>query len=739
MKRLFYSTVALFIVSVGLQAQESLVMAANKLFDAKSYSEAIPKYEKVMKKDSNNTIILSKLGDCYRLTNNTKGQALCYGILVERGNADANQRLYYGQALMALGRYEEAKKYMEEYTADERGKAFAKSISNITAFAKNADAYKVDTVSFNSTENDFAPAFFAQGILVFTSSRKKTMWINRKHGWTGNNYYTIYATEKDANGGYLKPHKFMRDLDSKYNNGPICFSQDKMTLIFTRNSNKQDANAADKNYKLEIYEARLNIDGFEKVTPMPFNSTSYNCAHPSLTADGKTLYFASDMPGGQGGLDIWYSKLDDAGVWGAPINMGDKINTKGNEMFPSIGANNLLYFASNGQEGLGGLDIYEVKLKADGNVGKVYNMGLPINSSDDDFGIVFSDDMKTGYFSSNRKNRNMDDDIYAFSVLRDVKRGKDVIIKTRDKDSDTTIVPYAKIKWNNDSITTNEKGEYTMFIEEDTQYSLLASKEKYYNATDSLSTKMSDQDEFTKTILMEKDPDLSLLGFVLDAKTKEALGDVKITIKDMNTNTDFDAHTTAATGDYKKPLPSNKIGDKLNLKITLEKAGYVTKVVDFNHTITKPGEVKLHELIDMNIGKVMVGIDLAKLIDLKPIYFDLGKSKITPAAATELNKIVAVMKEYPGMTVELGSHTDCRSAAKSNMTLSMARAKASATYIASKGIPRTRITGKGYGETKLLNGCACEGKLTSNCTEEDHALNRRTEFIVTKYKEITKK
>lgn len=733
MKRLFYSTLALLILSSATKAQESLVMAANKLFDSKSYSEAIPKYEKVVKRDSNNTLILAKLGDCYRMINNTQGQALCYGKLVDRGNADATQRLYYGQALMALGRYEEAKKYMEEYTADERGKNFAKSISNISVFAKNADAYSIDSVDFNSKENDFSPAYFAQGLIVFTSSRKKTMWINRKHGWTGNNYYNIYATEKGSDGKYIKPSKFMKDMDSKYNNGPICFNQDKTIIIITRNPAKGNA-GSDGNYKLELYEVKTNIDGFEKVTPLPFNSKEYNCAHPSLSLDGNTLYFASDMPGGQGGLDIWTSKRDGSGIWGTPVNMGEKINTKGNEMFPYMASNNQLYFASNGLEGLGGLDIYEVKIKSDGSVGKVYNMGVPINTSNDDFGIIFAEDMKSGYLSSNRKNRNMDDDIYAFNVLRDVKRGKDVVLKTRDKNSDTIIVPYAKIKWNSDSVTTNEKGEYSFFIEEDTEYNLTASKEKYYNANESLNTKMSDQDEFSKTILMEKDPDLSLLAFILDAKTNQAVDAVKVTIKNKANGTEYDNAISSSTGEYKKTLSEMKVGDAINFQITLEKQGYLTKIIDFQHTIAKPGEVRLNELLNMTIGKIEVGNDLAKMIDMKPIYFDLGKSKIRPDAAIELNKVVAIMKEIPGMIIELGAHTDCRSAAAANLKLSTARAKASATYIASKGIPRERITGKGFGEGKLLNGCACEGKLTSNCTEEDHARNRRTEFIIIKLK-----
>lgn len=740
-RKTILTVIAVLALTFGSQAQESLIASANKLYNAKAYSEAIPKYEKALKKDSNNAIVLSNLGECYRLTNNASGQVLCFEKLVSTGKAEPIQKLYLGQALMALGRYEEAKKQMEDYTGDDRGKIFSKSILNLKLYSKNADAYKVDSVSFNSTENDFSPVYFVDGKVVFTSARKKISWINRQHGWTGNNYYNLYTTERGPDGKFFKPEKFMRDLESKYNDGPICFSTDRHTVYFTRNNVSKKGKSVEGTYKLKIFEASLNIDGFEMVKEMPFNSNQYNCAHPSLSPDGKTLYFISDMGGGQGGLDIWYSKLGADGVWGTPVNMGEKVNTKGHEMFPYAATNNLLYFSSNGRDGLGGLDIYEVKIKSDGNPGKVYNMGMPINSSYDDFGLTYGDDgmMRTGFLCSNRKRGGLDDDIYSFVVLRDVKRGKDVLIKTMHKDSANVPIPLAKVKFNNDSITTNEKGEYNYFIEEDTYYNVTASKEKYYDITDSLSTKMSDKDEFEKTILMERDPEIKLVAFVLDVKTKEALKDVKLTIKNMPANTDFDNYTITSVDGYRKDLPGTKIGDKLNYKITIEKPGYVTKTIDFSHTITKPGEQKLNELVNMDIGKVMVGVDLAKMIDLKPIYFDLGKSKVTPQAARELDKVVAVMKEYPGMTVELGSHSDCRGAAKANLSLSMARAKASASYIASKGIPRTRITGKGYGESKLLNGCACEGKLTSNCTEEDHALNRRTEFIVTKYKEITKK
>jgi outer membrane protein OmpA-like peptidoglycan-associated protein len=725
----------LVLLSCSSIAQESVILAANKLYDARSYAEAIPKYERVMKKDSNNAIVLSKLADCYRLTNNAKGQILCYSKLFNTGKAEPMQKFFYGQALMTLGRYDEARKLMEENPNDERAKLFIKSINNMKAFSKNEDAYKVDTVSFNSPENDFSPIIF-NGQVVFTSSRTKTSWINRKHGWTGANYYNIYTTQKES-GLYSKPKKFMKDLESKYNDGPISISKDGTTIFFTRNNpKKKGEEGTDGVYKLKIYEAVLNVDGFERVKVMPFNNKDYNCAHPAISADGNTMYFVSDMEGGIGGLDLYVAKKGTDGQWGTPTNLGDKINTKGNEMFPFVNNEGLLFFSSNGRDGLGGLDIYEVKFK-DGKPGKVYNMGKPINSAADDFGIVFTDDSKAGYLSSNRKNGGLDDDIYEFTVLRPVKRGKTVMLTVKDKDSGE-ILAGSKLKINTDSVYTNEKGEYEAFIEEDANYTITASKEKYFEGKDSLNTKMSDQDEFAKTIVLEKDPDLSLYALVFDIKTNQPLDSVKITIKDNASNTVFDEYITGSSGDYAKALKGKKLGDKLNYKITLQKRGYVTKDLDFAYDISKPGQIKLQELLNLGIGRTLIGMDLAKMIDIKPIYFDLGKSKIRPDAARELDKIVKVMNEYPNIIVELGAHTDCRAAAAANMKLSTARAKASAAYIVSKGINKTRINGKGYGETKLLNACACEKKLVSTCSEEEHAKNRRTEFIITKLKEPKK-
>ena len=381
---------------------------------------------------------------------------------------------------------------------------------------------------------------------------------------------------------------------------------------------------------------------------------------------------------------------------------------------------------------MGGLDIYETKIK-DGKAVKIYNMGIPVNSKDDDFGIYLGPDNKIGFLSSNRKNGGMDDDIYNFQINREVKRGKEVLLVTKDKDTQE-IMPNTEIKINNETFTTNEKGEYATLVEEGMNYGLLVEKPDYYNLEDSMSVATSPDESFTKTLLLEKDPKLALVALVKDLKTNAPLQGVKMTIKELPSNAEFDTYNTTASGDYRKALKGKKIGDRISYSIKLEKDKYVSKELTFIYDVKKPGDININETMDMKMGQVMVGLDLGKMIDIKPIYFDVGKAVVRKDAAIELEKVVTAMKQYPNMFIELGAHTDCRGAAKANMTLSDKRAKASAAYIVKQGIDKSRIKGKGYGESKLLNGCACEGKVQSKCLEDEHALNRRTEFIITKLK-----
>ncbi len=733
MQKISFIFTFIVVVASSTMAQKATIVAANKLYSSKLYSQAIDKYLMVLKKDSSNADVLSNLGDCYRLTNNNKGQLLAYGKLVKTGKAEEQHKLYYGQALMEAGNYNDAKNYVAEFKGDKRGERIAKGLTNMAVYTKNADAYKVDTVSFNTKFNDFSAVNFDGEKIVFASARAKTSWITRKHGWTNENYYNMYITSKGKDGKYAKPILFLEDFSTKFNDGPSCFSKDNKTIFFTRNGLGKKSKSSDGSAKLRILQASVVRNSIFSLLDLKFNNKEYNCAHPAISNDDKTLYFASDMGGGKGGMDIWFCKLGVDGTWSTPTNMGPKVNTAGNEVFPFITAENVLYFSSNGHDGIGGLDVYETKLKDD-VAGRVYNMGKPVNSEHDDFAYNLNAEGKKGFLSSNRKAGALNDDIYTVEVLRKVARGKIINILVKDKETNEPLT-FTKIKLNADSFETNEKGLLQTTLEEDMSYGLIILKDKFKDVTDSLSTKSSIEDEFTKEYAMEKASNISLLAAIYDARTGAGIPDVKITLQDLNDKDSFEMIKTDKNGEYTKQLPTKKVGDKLAYLVTVEKENYISKTLNYYYDIKKDGEIQMNELLALTIAKVEVGVDLGKAIDIKPIYFDLGKAKIRADAAIELDKMVVLMKKYTQMIIELGAHTDCRGAAVQNLKLSGLRAKAGATYIISKGIDKARLSSKGYGESKLLNTCACEGKIKPTCSEEEHAKNRRTEFVIVKLKD----
>jgi outer membrane protein OmpA-like peptidoglycan-associated protein len=706
-------------------AQSKTVAKADKFYNARCYAQAIPYYKKALAKDSSQADIYGHLADCYRLTNNTNGELYAYGKLVNDGKASPLQQYYYAEALTASGRSSEAVPYYLKYSNDTRGQTRTLSNEKINRFNKNADAYRVTPAPYNSRSSDFGALSYKDNV-YFLSARKRTPWINHRHGWTNQrplNWFVKKANDTTAahfkvSGGYA------------LNEGPMCIDRDSVVYL-TRNESK-NGKAGKEESRIKIYRGVMKEGRISSLEELPFCSGNFNCAHPSVSADGSMLYFASDMDGGFGGMDIYYVARNTEGGWSQPHNLGDKVNTAGNELFPFIATNGKLYFSSNGLEGLGGLDIYETKMK-DGKATRVYNMGVPVNSKADDFSYYLNNDNKTGFLSSNRNNGDLDDDIFNLEILREVKRGKELLLVAKDKQSGT-VIPGMRLRFGSDSAQTNERGEYEMMVDEDKVLRVKTSHPDYFTASDSIDAASFSEDKITRNILVEKDPKLALVATIKDLKTGQPLPGVKVTVSELPSGQRLDEFTTQEAARWRRALPGKKIGDKISYEFKLEKEGYLTKKAIFIHDVTKPGDINVNEYVDLSVGKVEVGMDVGKMIDLKPIYFDLGKSNIRKDAAAELDKIVEIMKQYPNMSIELGAHTDCRSAAASNMKLSSARAKSSAAYIVKKGIDKSRMAGKGYGETKLLNNCACEGKVKSTCTEEEHALNRRTEFIITRLK-----
>jgi outer membrane protein OmpA-like peptidoglycan-associated protein len=502
-------------------------------------------------------------------------------------------------------------------------------------------------------------------------------------------------------------------------------------MAFTRNNYVKRSEQGI--HKLEIFFAELENGVWQNETAFKLNNSEHSVGHPWLSEDGNLMYFASDMPGGFGGTDIYKIERTEGGEWGEAVNLGEKINTVGDEMFPFYHEQqNLFMFASNAHTGLGGLDLFLVYAPKH-KMGKLMNMGAPLNSSFDDFALVADKEMKKGYFSSNRDGGKGDDDIYSVEFLKPFIFTKTVEGIAYNKDTvitDGAIITLFDEAGNKIAETVaDSNGKYSFEIENlDVSY-YIESKKDEFEPGKTQKIDISGPSEVVKAdIIMERKPVFGLLCTVKDKESSSPLQGAKIKITDKDKGTVIELNSSDK-GDISKLLEGYKLNSKTNLEITVEKDGYSSKTVTFDQILEKSGTYKLDIVLEPT-QKLQVGEDLADLFKINPIYFDYDKFNIRKDAAVELDKIVEIMNKYPNLVIELGSHTDCRGTAQYNQKLSDSRAKSSAAYIASRITTPDRIYGIGYGEAKLTNGCACEGAKVTKCSEEEHQLNRRTEFII---------
>lgn len=717
--------------SLILPAQTDKAKKGSSDYERLSYSKAISKLEASAQKT---TEVKRQLAESYYITGNIPKAESYYSDIVTAPDAKAEDYYRYSAILRMNGKYAESEKWIAQFgqkkASDSRVAEYLLNPKAEKELLKDEGRFEVMNLDINSSQQDFGPAYL-NNKLVFASSREGVKPIERR--WNGNGlpFLDIYVGTIGEKGQITGPVSLTNRINKKYHEGPASFSEDDTQMIFTRNNYKEKA--VDGSVNLQLFSANLVNGKWANEQPLPFNNKEYSVGHPSLSPDGNTLYFASNMPGGVGGTDIYKSVKHTNGSWSAPENLGEEINTEGNEMFPFYHSSGILFFASDGHVGLGGLDIFLAQKKQNGWA-EVKNLGTPVNTNKDDFSFILDKQMKSGYFASNRDGGKGDDDIYAFNLLKPFSSGK--TIKGIAKDKQGTRLPGLIIKLTDEAgkeiatTTTEDDGSYSFPADADKSYKLIASKENYMNGITAASTK-GKEDVVTADVILEKESGLSLYGIIKEKGSSIALEKVKIKL--INNKTGIEEKiVTGPTGEFRKPLTENKLNDRLSLNLIMEKEGYLTKTVTYEKLLDKNGQYDIFENIDVALDKVTLGTDLAKLIDIKPILFDLGKYLIRSDASVELDKIVKVMNENPAMVIALGSHTDCRGTKTDNERLSDERAKASAEYIKKRITNPDRISGKGYGESQLKNGCACEGAVKSNCSEAEHQENRRTEFIIVK-------
>lgn len=401
--------------SAYAQMKPTVTRKADSYFSNNEYAKAIPLYKKASRR---NDEALRKLADCYRFTKNYREAEMAYSRLAEKKPSDPMVYYYYGEALLNNNKYEEAKKEFAVYSTlnpdDKKGELYAKACDEIKDLLIKPSLYKVYNLGdVNSPTMDFCPVFYKDGI-VFASERVRDLIMRNKNNWNGNPYLSLVyakAEKKKDSVYYSSADVFSEKFSGDGHYGPACFNADFSEIYFTKVDNIVTRRRGVVSQP-KLYWSKHG-SGWSKPAPMPFASSDYATGHPSVSKDGQYLYFASNMPGGKGGTDIWVSKRE-GDTWGAPQNLGEPVNTAGDETFPYISPENILYFSSNGHPGFGGLDLF-ASVQKNGNWQPPNNLMPPINSTADDFGIIFKDD-NSGYFSSNRAGGKGSDDLYGFGL-----------------------------------------------------------------------------------------------------------------------------------------------------------------------------------------------------------------------------------------------------------------------------------------------------------------------------------
>jgi outer membrane protein OmpA-like peptidoglycan-associated protein len=632
---------------VSVSAQEGAIKEASKNFDEYAYADARDLYLRVAERGFTSPEVLQKLGDAYYLTGDYKEAAAWYEKLLggdgPEGEVSADYYFRYSQSLKSMNRYDLADAQMEKFIMlkgnDTRGEMFSKERDYLKEIAAQSGRYSVGNVNFNSVLQDFGPSFYGSGI-VFSSNREDSTG-DYLHDWNDQPFLDLFVVENPRDTSPVVA-RFSNEMNTPYHESTSVFTQNGDVVYFTRNNYtkkqrlKRDGAGVTK---LKLFRSVSSSDGWSTPEELPFNSDAYSTAHPALSPDGSTLYFASDRPGTKGLSDLWMVDIHVDGSFSDPVNLGDTINTEGRETFPFVSSDNKLFYASDGHLGLGGLDMFVTQLSDAGLSGDSYNVGKPVNSGADDFGLILNESEGFGYFSSSRGAGLGNDDIYSF--------------------------------------TRNQK----------------------------LLTKCAQ----------------NITGVTRDVKTDEILPQATVELRNI-ANEVVATQTSDSAGRFSFP----DVVCSTSYIVRGSKNSYEPAEAVLN-TSSEVGAVINRDLYLKPPVRLEVGDDLGKTLELNPIYFDFNKDNIRTDAAYELEKVIAVMKQYPNLKVDVRSHTDSRASDAYNMNLSQRRNLSTIRYIVSQGsISNTRLTGRGYGESQLFNACG-NG---IECSEEEHQLNRRSEFII---------
>jgi len=654
-----------------MSKSQKAYMKGEKKFKSGEYEFAIEYFQSALDKGYENKALPNYyIAESYRLSNRVQQAEKNYKAAIEAKTNQEEAYFYYGYAQKSAGNYVGAEETFKNYVKIgnnfdfiNRAKNEIQNLKVLNGIMAKKSYYTISKIDhLNSKEEEYAPLYFKDK-LYFTSSRG----AEKMHAATGTGFTDIYEFLFDGvekHSGQARP--FPMEINSQdAHEASLVFSKDGRTAYFARGNNGSRKGPQD----VDIYMTTLGADGkWTEAIKLPFNDETAWDSSPALSTDGNVLYFSSNREGGNGGTDLYRVSKNPDGSWGSPVNLGTPTNTRGNEMYPYVGPEGQFYFSSDGHPSLGKLDLFIVK-KDDKKKVYVENLGQPMNTSYDDFGIAFRDSIY-GYLSSDRPNGEGGDDIYEFkdeSRVRVLTYWLDltVLFTERKSAGQELILPGATVKVVNqkgDTIATlisSDLGKGRMQIEPETVYTLIGSKPGH----------LTEEVEFST------------------------------------------------------------VGKKVD----------ISKLPPGEREVEIPAVVKL----------ILPKKEKTRFV-VENIYYDFNKADIRPDAAIELYKIVEFLKLNPDISIELSSHTDSRGSAEYNKKLAQRRADSAVAYVVNKGgIPKERITAKGYGKERPLEMIDSTGKKTvlteayinqlpsKEEQEKAHDKNRRTEMQITNIKDPT--
>lgn len=758
-----FLTLVLGSFPAGLYSQGKLKRAIREM-EKLNFTEAINLLKDEVAHGTSDEAMLH-LAECYRRTSDWENARLCYSRIVETPLAEPVHKLYYGQALMREGRSREAAQWFETYLEAHPNDMRASNLLLSCELAPEMHApvrqlYQVEHLPINTPYSEHSPAFF-QGGLLFASDRKEDSPVSRTNAFTGYSfldfYYATGATAEVSTCGlstFGKVEKADDGLNSTYHDATISFALNGELAFFTRTSfaHRSKEGLA----KLKIFMARKTGPGqWSESELLPFNENDYSYAHPSITPDGKRLFFSSDREGGYGGMDIYVSEFIN-GSWTSPMNVGPTINTEGNELFPHYAfENRTLYFSSDGHLSLGGLDILSVEEKERRNWGPVTNLGVPINSFADDFGMAVSADGMYGYFSSDRIGGLGQDDLYSFCKISSRFEFYVYDIETLEPIEGIEVTGSCPTNFG----VTDADGKARDELMQGECCTIQFQKDGYLPNQRQVCAEKRGGTTYIE-VPMEARPFIIIEGIVFDEEDFPKEGATVTLFTECPESPPVSMLTNATGRFYFKVEPeccytaiaaapgyrsisTEKFcrdeettdlvfrsslqlhsGTEISSLAAQEPYGGESGMLAYEE-LTPRSPVIIPGLfpISRSVSLDATGIPKPYLL---PLFYQYNSAELVESSLPALQQLHFFLLENPGIIIEIGAHTDARGSDHYNLMLSRQRAENLRSWLVKRGIDGARLIAKGYGESRIINHCT-NG---TNCSEVEHDINRRTEFRI---------